>query len=406
MQDLIEMSEKELKRLELIGRVISGDLRQLECAQELGLSDRHIRRLVKKYKDEGKISLISKRRGRPSPNQLDASKVAKILDLLRTDLRKFNPTHACEKLNAIYGLKVSKEKVRQLLIKNGLWKAKRKKKCRIHQTRSRRERFGELVQIDGSPHKWFEDRGPRCCLIAFIDDATSQIMALKFVGSETTNNYFQVLKEYMLRYGRPEALYSDRHSIFRINKGGAGYKGNGLTQFGRALKELDIDLICANSPQAKGRVERLFKTLQERLVAEMRLAQINTIEDGNRFLADYIAEHNRKFSVTALGDGDAHRALKESHHLENILCRKEVRKLSKNLELSFDTCLLQIITEKPTYSMRHAQVEVIQKIEGDIEVYYKGVKLKYKKLITRENNGRVLDRKSLLQTSTPRGVDV
>ena len=231
----------------------------------------------------GAAGLISKRRGRPSNNRLPEKTINKARQLLRSRYHDFGPTLAAEKL-AIEGVSLSVETVRQLLIREGLWKAKRVRRAVIHQLRERRARLGELVQIDGSPHDWFEGRAPKCTLLVFVDDATSRLMYLQFVEAETTFNYFAAVRSYLTEFGKPLAFYSDKFGVFRVNIPNA-LSGTGLTQFGRALKELDIELICAHSPQAKGRVERANQTLQDRLTKELRLRGLCTVAARQCLLA-------------------------------------------------------------------------------------------------------------------------
>ncbi len=239
----------------------------------------------------------------------------------------------------------------------GLWKVKSRRRARIHQRRPRRACWGELVQLDGSPHAWFEDRGERCTLIGFIDDATSRLMYLRFVTAETTQAYMQALGVYLSRYGRPVALYSDRHSIFRVNQ---GRKEGQVTQFTRAVKTLDIEPVHANTPQAKGRVERANQTLQDRLVKELRLAGVDDMEEANAFLPAFMADYNRRFAVAPKGEEDAHRAmLHDAEELDLILRRQETRKLSKNLTFQYLNREYQITGQGKGYRLRGASVTVL-----------------------------------------------
>ena len=272
-KDILTMSKKELTRLEIIQKLEEKRLKQKEAGDMLGISARQVRRLLRKYKQEGEAGLISKRRGRPSNNQLDPQIKKKAIDLLHSQYPDFGPTLACEKLEERNGLKLSAESVRQIMIAEELWKPRKHKRPQIHQMRPRRACEGELVQIDGSPHNWFEDRGPYCNLLAYIDDATGRLMELLFTPTETTFSYFQATRHYLVLHGLPVAFYSDKHGIFRVNIKNA-LSGSGMSQFGRAMKHLDIEIICANTPQAKGRVERVFATLQDRLVKELRLRNI------------------------------------------------------------------------------------------------------------------------------------
>jgi len=275
------------------------------------------------------------------------------------------------------------------MIEEGLWKTRKRKRLKLYQSRQRRACEGDLIQMDGSPHAWFEDRGPKCCLLGFIDDATSKIKHLKFVESETTSNYFLALKEYMLKHGKPKCFYSDRFSVFRVNNDKEGYRKQGLTQVGRALKELEVQLICANSPQAKGRIERLFKTLQDRLIKEMRLRNINTVEEANNYLEEYIKEHNALFAITAENSQNTHRPA-TNKEMDEAFCYKEERILSKNLELSYYGQILQIKTEGAGYGLRKAKVMVKKSLSKEIKIEYRGRELAYKTTFSerpsRENN--------------------
>jgi len=290
----ITMSHKELDRLEIIQAVAGKQLKQLEAARRLGLSVRQVKRLVQRYRDEGAAGLVSRRRGRRANNALADGVRQAVLALVRKHYADFGPTLACEKLAERHGHLLSVETLRQWMIADGLWAPKRRRQARIHPRRPRRPCLGELVQIDGSPHDWFEGRGPRCTLIVFIDDATGRLMALRFAPAETTQAYMETLAQHLEQHGRPVALYSDKHSIFRVNR--PDREGE-LTQFSRALKTLDIAPIHANSPQAKGRVERANQTLQDRLVKELRLRGIDDIDAANDFLPAFMADYNARFAV-------------------------------------------------------------------------------------------------------------
>src|SRR5829696_3061711 len=359
------MSQPELTRLEVIQRVKRKTLTQHQAAELLSLSVRQIKRLCKAYQSTGTAGLISKRRGRPSNNHLPEKTINKARRLLRARYYDFGPTLAAEKL-AIEGVSLSVETVRQLLIREGLWKAKRVRRPVIHKLRERRARLGELVQIDGSPHDWFEGRAPKCTLLVFVDDATSRLMYLQFVAAETTFNYFAGLTE----FGKPLAFYSDKFGVFRVNIPNA-LSGTGLTQFGRALKELDIELICAHSPQAKGRVERANQTLQDRLTKELRLRGLSTLEAANAYLPEFIADYNQRFAVAPRSPESAHRPLAQNEDLDRILTLCEKRTLSKNLTLSYNNVIYQIKTKRSAYTMRQAHVEVRERHTGEITIEYK-----------------------------------
>jgi transposase len=369
------MSQRELTRLEVIQRVKRKTLRQRQAAELLSLSVRQVKRLCKAHQESGAAGLLSKRRGQPSNNRLPEKTINKAQQLLRSRYADFGPTLATEKL-AIEGVSLSVETVRQLLMGAGLWKAKAVRRPVIHQLRERRARLGELVQIDGSPHDWFEGRASKCTLLVFVDDATSRLMYLQFVAAETTFNYFAAVRSYLTEFGKPLAFYSDKFGVFRVNIPNA-LSGTGLTQFGRALKELNIQLICAHSPQAKGRVERANQTLQDRLTKELRLRGLSTFAAANAYLPEFIAAYNERFAVAPRSPESAHRALAKGEDLERVLTLCERRTLSKNLTLSYNNVIYQITTKRSAYTMRQAQVEVREKHTGEITIEYKQRPLVY-----------------------------
>jgi len=325
LEGLLTMSTEELERLEVILKVVDKRLTQAVASRQVGVTVRQIKRLVKKYREQGAKGLISKQRGQVSNHKYTVDKIEAIKELVRKHYYDFGPKFAAEKLYEQHGIKVSKETLRQWMIEWGLWKAKRQKEAQRHPQRARRECFGDLVQIDGSPHDWFEGRGPKCCLLVAIDDATSRLSSLHFEPSETTAGYFKLMSKYIGQHGLPLATYSDRHGIFRINLPNVSEETE--TQFSRAARELGIEVICAHTPEAKGRVERANQTLQDRLIKEMRLLGINTIEAANAYLPTYIADHNKRFSVAAKSTVDAHRReLPEQKILDLILSHQEERK--------------------------------------------------------------------------------
>ena len=271
----ITLSHQELDRLSIIESILEKRLTQRQAASQLQLSTRQVKRLVRAYRLQGAAGLQSKHRGKHPNNAISDSVRQQALGLIHSHYSDFSPTFAHEKLIETHGLAFSVETLRQWMIAEGLWQPKARRKATIHQSRPRRACVGELIQIDGSPHDWFEGRGPRCTLIVFVDDATSGLMALRFATAETTQAYMETLQGYCEQHGRPVALYSDKHSIFRVNH--PECEGE-ITQFTRAIKTLDIEPIHANTPQAKGRVERANLTLQDRLVKEMRLQVIECIE--------------------------------------------------------------------------------------------------------------------------------
>jgi len=257
----------------------------------------------------------------------------------------------------------------------GIWMARAERK-RIQQPRHRREHIGELIQIDGSEHRWFEDRAAACTLLVFVDDATSRLMELRFVASESTFAYFEALEAYLHRHGKPVAFYSDKHSIFRVSKEDAA-SGNGMTQFGRALSELNIEILCANTSQAKGRVERAHHTLQDRLVKELRLAGINTIGAANAFLPNFIADYNGRFAKPPARDQDFHRPVDLRQDLDQILCWREQRQVSHQLVVNYSRMKLTLKPEGLALRLRGKMVDVYDFPDGRLEVRWKGRSLAY-----------------------------
>src|SRR3954465_6027996 len=318
---VVLMSEAELSRVDTLARVARGELPVAGAASLLGLSPRQVFRLLARFGAEGAPGLASRRRGRPSNRRLPASVREAALAAVRERYADFGPTLAAEKLAASHDLRLSRETLRQWVSEAGLWVPRKARRGRVHQPRHRRDCLGELVQVDGCEHAWFEDRGPPCTLLVFVDDATSRLMHLRFVPTESTFDYFEATRAYLQRHGKPVAFYSDKHSVFRVNrKDAAG--GDGMTQFGRALHELNVDIICANSPQAKGRVERAHKTLQDRLVKELRLAGVSTIEAANALLPTFVAGYNARFAKEPRSDKDLHRPVSEHDQLDEAFAWK------------------------------------------------------------------------------------
>lgn len=398
MERQITMSTKEADRITVLDKLLDGQIRQKQAAEILNLSTRQIIRLKQKYQADGVKGLVHKNRGMPSNNRIDSKKLVKAMKLVKKHYHDFGPTLAHEKLVEGHQINFGVDTLRRAMITEGIWQPKRRRKPRIHQMRERRATEGELVQVDGSPHAWFEDRGDRCTLLVYIDDATSKLKHARFVESETTLAYFIATRDYLKKHGKPIAFYVDKHGVHRVNttKGGsaATSDSNGLTQFDRAMKELGIELIFAHSPQAKGRVERVNKTLQDRLVKELRLRDINNINEGNQYLPQFIKGFNLKFAVAAKSEIDAHRPLLVTDNLDKIFTIQDTRILSKNLTCQYQNKLYLIQTKRPSYAMRHAPVLIRKDLEGKITIDYKGKLLKYINLETQPKS-EVIDSKQL-----------
>jgi transposase len=403
MDELLQMSDKEITRLEAMQRIKDKRLTQKEAARILRLSIRQIKRLYRAYKARGAKGLISARRGKPSNNQLDAQVEQEVLDLIQEKYKDFGPTLAHEKLTEVHGIKISRESVRKLMIEEEIWKPKRAKASSTHQMRERRACFGELVQIDGSDHAWFEDRGPRCTLLVYIDDATGQLLELWFVPEETFFGYCEASRHYFERYGKPVAFYSDKHGIFRVNQPRPLGTTSGLTQFGRAMDELDIQIICANTPQAKGRIERANQTLQDRLVKELRLCGISDMQAGNAYLPEFRQDFNRRFAVQPRSNHDAHRPLLATENLDLILTHQKTGTLSKNLTVQFNHVLYQIQSDRPDYALRNAQVTICENAKGEVTILYKNKPLSYSIFHKAIRQAEIVDTKTLdRQIKTPK----
>lgn len=334
---LVTLNMRELDRLKVIQAVVETGLKPGRAAERLGVTVRQVQRLVDRYRESGAAGLASRKRGRLGNRRLDEALARRALTIIRDRYADFGPTLACEKLWECHGIRLAKETVRRLMTDAGLWVPRRQRPPKIYQPRARRACLGELIQIDGSEHRWFEARAPQCTLLVYVDDATSRLMMLHFTATESTFSYFEATRAYLERYGKPVALYSDKASVFRSTN--ASKTGRSVTHFGRAMYELNIDTFCANSSSAKGRVERAHLTLQDRLVKEMRLRGINTVEDANAYAPSFIATYNARFAKPPLSDFDAHRPLRDDEDLDQLLTWRETRRVSKSLTVLYDRVL-------------------------------------------------------------------
>jgi len=373
-QELLTMSRKEIERLEVIQQLMKKKIRQKAGAEKLGITMRQVRRLLKRYREEDLAGLLSKHRGKQSPRKISEAKHQRIMAIVSSSYADFGPTLAAEKL-AEDGEFISRETLRTWMTESGLWKPKSRKNKKVHQSRERRPRFGELIQIDGSPHNWFEGRREPCTLLVFIDDATGEFMQLRFEESETTEGYAKATRDYIAEYGIPLAFYSDRHGIFKINQEDP-QNSDGFTQFGRIVETLGIELIYASTPQAKGRVERANQTLQDRLVKELRLRNISSIEAANEFLKEYKYEISDKFAVKPKSPVNAHRPLsKTSDELDIIFTIQAERIVSKNLEVRYENTTYKIELDAINATMKGAKVTICKQFNGHVFMLYKGRKL-------------------------------
>ena len=389
------MSDGELSRLEVLRDLDQGRLTAATAAQLLGLERRQLYRLLKAYRKEGPAGLISKRRGRSSNRRKPETVRNQTLSIIREQYWDFGPTLAAEKLREVHQITLGRETLRLWMIQAGIW-ADRKQRKQVHQPRHRRECVGELVQVDGCEHWWFEDRGPQCTLLVFVDDATSRLMHLQFVESESTFAYFHAARAYLEAWGKPVAFYSDKHGVFRVNHPGA-LGGDGMTQFGRALQALNIDIICANSSPAKGRVERAHKTLQDRLVKELRLAGAATLADGNALLPAFMADYNARFAKAPANKQDLHRPVRAGDDLDDAFAWKEERTLSRALTLQYDKVLFILDPCDQAKAAIGKRVTVVDYPDGRLSIRYNGVELAYRTFdkIQQVDQGAIADNKRL-----------
>lgn len=384
MKGVISMSKKEVERIATMDNLLEKRVKQKHAAVELGISVRQVQRLVKKYKKDGAEGLIHQNRGKKSNRLMPSETRKQIVDLIKKDYPDFGPTLACEKLLERDGIKCSSETVRKIMTEEGLWNPKKKQIMEIHTYRERRPCVGELVQLDGSPHQWFEERNNPCTLVAFIDDATSKIMDGEFVDYEGTFTLFEATEHYLKTHGKPLSFYVDKHSTFKINRQATVEEELKdflpQSQFGRAMGELRIELIYANSPQAKGRVERLFETLQDRLVKELRLERISTKEEGTRYFREvYLPKHNARFAVLPKDQTNVHRALAPSDNLSRIFTLQTVRHVSKALVAQYQNTRYQLDTRGAyNYLLKNQQMLVEEDRQGNLIFRHKDKTIPYK----------------------------
>ena len=376
-KDMITMSRKEAKQLHIIHQALDERITQGEAAALTGLSDRQIRRLIKRIREEGDEGICHRSRGKVSNHCLPKKIKEKTLRLFRKHYRDFNLTHATERLAEAHGITINRETLRLWLTAADI--PYKKRKARKHRRwRERKAHFGELVQIDGSHHDWFEGRGPVCVFMGYIDDATNTVYG-RFYAYEGTIPAMDSMKRYIKRYGIPQNVYLDKHSTYKsqteptIEEQLAGQQP--MSQFERSLAGLEIEIIHANSPQAKGRVERLFRTLQDRLVKEMRLAKVKSIDEANEFLKSFLPKYNRKFKKPAASKADLHRPAPHRRDLDSILCIKEERTIRNDFTVIHNRTLYQI--EKAT---RAKKILIEERLDGSLHITYNGQDLKYRQI--------------------------
>jgi transposase len=374
-QEMLVLSTRDRDRLKVLHEVAKGHLTQCGAAAQLQISDRWVRELLTRVKKNGDGGVVHRLRGQSSNRRLAESVHKKALKLVQAKYRDFGPTLACEYLAKHDEVKVSKETLRQWLIRAGLRRVKRRKVEEVHVWRPRRSCRGELVQWDTSEHDWLEGRGPKLYLVAMIDDASSRAYA-RFVSHDSTEENLRVLWGYLERWGRPVAFYTDKSSLFTVNPPALEAADEAvqeeLTQIGRALRELGIEWIAAHSPQAKGRIERFFGTAQDRLVKGLRLAGARTLEEANRYLEEeYLPEWEQKFTVVARGTADAHRPLGKEHDLPSILSHVEERIVTSDYTLRYQGKVYQMGRSEIRPGLRGGRVRVEQRLDGSLVVQFR-----------------------------------
>lgn len=373
-EERIALSQRERDRLRVLHEVERKHLRQGEAAERLQLSVRQVRRLLGRVKQQGDRGLMHRLRGRPSNRKTPAAVRQRIVAQVRARYRDFGPTLASEHL-ARQGLRVSRETLRKWLLEAGLWKARRQRIEAVHVWRERRAALGELVMMDSSEHRWLEERGPKLQLIALIDDATSRFWG-RFVEHDSTEENLRTLGDWLRSHGRPAALYTDQGSVFTVNQAprlDEQLRGEAArSQFGRALQELGIEWIAAHSPQAKGRIERLFGTLQDRLVKGMRVAGVHTMEQANRFLHEqFVPAWEQRFTVVPRQSRDAHRPLRREHRLEQILSVREARSVAQDYTVRWQGRRWAIPRAEVRPGLRGARVQVERRLDASVWVRFR-----------------------------------
>src|SRR3989338_6259518 len=377
MKGYLTMSAKEAERINVMDNLIEKRIKQKHAARQLNISVRQVRRIVKRYKREGTAGLVHLGRERSSNRAIPQKEKDRVITIIRERYHDFGPTFALEKLKEYHGAHFGVDTLRKEMIIQGIWIAKKRKIKDIHPYRERRACLGELVQLDGSPHDWFEGRAPSCTLLVFIDDATNRIMDGAFVDYEGTWTLFWATKHYLVTYGKHLAFYVDRHSTFKINRQANIEEDlkdqQAQSQFARAMDNLKIEVIFANSPQAKGRVENLFGTLQDRLIKEMRLVGIKTKEEGTRFFREvYIPKHNAKFAVSAREKANLHRTLLPADDLTRIFTIQSKRLVSKDLIVRYRNTRYQLLPKVGyRYTLKHASVTAEENLDGRVVFRYK-----------------------------------
>jgi transposase len=371
-----EMSTKEQIRETVLKELINREINGTDAAKKLKVSIRQVKRLKQLYLQKGSDRLIHQSRGKPGSRKIDEAIEQKVIEIIKRKYSDFGPLLVSEKLHDIHGIQLGRETIRQMMIKTGIWKAKPKGKPEYHCWRERRSGYGELQQFDGSYHDWFERRNPNvpeACLLASIDDATGKITHAVFAPNEGVIAVFQFWWEYILMHGIPVAIYLDKFSTYKINHKSAVDNHELITQFQRVAQEFDLKLISAHSPQAKGRIERLFQTLQDRLVKELRLHNISTTDEANIFLKDiFIPWFNSRFAVEPRSTADMHRVLHDriKRQLSSIFSQQSQRSIHNDFTIRFKNNFYQLKEVQPVYKSDHVTME--ERLDGTVHIRCKG----------------------------------
>jgi transposase len=376
MEERLTLTKKELKRVKVLELVLAEQLTVAKAAGLLGVSERHCWRLLARYREAGAAGLVHGNRGRPSSQRLSDTVRQAVVALAEGVCRDYNDQHLTEVLQEEHGLQLSRASVRRLRREAGLASPHKYRRRKSHLRRERYPQFGMLFQIDASQHAWLEDRGPHLALLAAIDDATNQVVAAVFREHEDAAGYFLLLQAIAERDGLPLALYADRHTIFQspskptLEQELAGVSPQ--SQFGQLTSRLQIQLIAAHTPQAKGRIERLWGTLQDRLVKELRRAGASTLAEANAVLAAYLPKHNQRFAIVAQQRGSACRPLPGSDHLERLFSFHYTRRVANDHTISVDSHCLQLPPAPNGRSYAHATVDLYHAMDGRLTVAYQG----------------------------------
>ena len=371
---------KEREQFVIFDRLKKGEISQIAAAKTLKFTTRWVRKKYPRFLKLGVQGLVHQNRGRSSPRFWDEQEKAFVMSLFEGPFEGFGPTFASQKLQELYGIQVSKECLRKAMIEAGHWQGKQRKP-KHRERRERKEFYGQMVQLDGSPHAWLENRGPVCTLISFVDDATSSIPFMMLAPSESNESVFFALRSYIEAHGIPQSIYVDYGAVFSVNTHNP--ERNKLTQFERACKELGIEVIHARSPQAKGRVERSHGTNQDRLIKELRLAYISTIQDANDFIKNrYLSRYNDRFARPAPKKGDVHAPIADKD-LEKIFCIKDVRSVQNDFTLSYKNRTLQLTQHQIAYVRPKELVTIHEKFDGTVHLFIRGYRLNHKELASR-----------------------